>query len=110
METNPKKLSHLLKARFPFIYIATYEEERATKYIKSIVTNKTQIKYTREVFIWTQATGLKIGNDSILNTTNPNRLIEYIEKQYPVSLVPDIENNDLYIAFCSCVPSVPIDP
>lgn len=80
METNPKKLSHLLKARFPFIYIATYEEERATKYIKSIVTNKTQIKYTREVFIWTQATGLKIGNDSILNTTNPNRLIEYIEK------------------------------
>ncbi len=80
METNSKKLSHLLKARFPFIYIATYEEERATKYIKSIVTNKTQIKYTREVFIWTQATGLKIGNDTILNTTNPNKLIEYIEK------------------------------
>ena len=80
METNSKKLSHLLKARFPFIYIATYEEERATKYIKSIVTSKTQIKYTREVFIWTQATGLKIGNDTILNTTNPNKLIEYIEK------------------------------
>ena len=80
MENNSKKLSHLLKARFPFIYIATYEEERATKYIKSIVTNKTQIKYTREVFIWTQATGLKIGNDTILNTTNPNKLIEYIEK------------------------------
>ena len=80
MKTNPKKLSHLLKARFPFIYIATYEEERATKYIKSIVTSKTQIKYTREVFIWTQATGLKIGNDAILNTTNPNKLIEYIEK------------------------------
>ena len=80
MENNSKKLSHLLKARFPFIYIATYEEERATKYIKSIVTSKTQIKYTREVFIWTQATGLKIGNDAILNTTNPNKLIEYIEK------------------------------
>ena len=80
METNPKKLSHLLKARFPFIYIATYEEERATKYIKSIVTNKTQIKYTREVLIWTQATGLKNGNDIILNTENPNKLIEYIEK------------------------------
>lgn len=80
METNSKKLSHLLKARFPFIYIATYEEERATKYIKSIVTSKTQIKYTREVFIWTQATGLKIGNDTLLNTTNPNKLIEYIEK------------------------------
>ncbi len=80
METNPKKLSHLLKARFPFIYIATYEEERATKYIKSIVSNKSQIKYPREILIWTQSTGLKSGNDSILNTTNPIKLIEYIEK------------------------------
>lgn len=80
METNQKKLSHLLKARFPFIYIATYEEDRATKFIKSIVSNQSQIKYPREILIWTQSTGLKSGNSPILNTTNPNKLIEYIEK------------------------------
>ena len=80
METNSKKLSHLLKARFPLIYIATYEEERATKFIKSIVLDKTQVKYTREVFIWTQATGLKNDDNVISNTSNPNKLIEYIEK------------------------------
>lgn len=80
METNSKKLSHLLKARFPLIYIATYEEERATKFIKSIVIDKSQVKYPREVLIWTQATGLKNGESVIANTSNPNKLLEYIEK------------------------------
>ena len=80
METNSKKLSHLLKARFPLIYVATYEEERATKFIKSIVLDKSQVKYPREVLIWTQSTGLKSGDNTISNTTNPNKLIEYIEK------------------------------
>ena len=80
METNSKKLSHLLKARFPLIYIASYEEERATKFIRSIVLDKSQVKYTREVFIWTQATGLKNGESVIANTSNPNKLLEYIEK------------------------------
>ena len=80
METNSKKLSHLLKARFPLVYIATYEEERATKFIKSIVLDKSQVKYPREIFIWTQSTGLKNGDNTIANTSNPNKLIEYIEK------------------------------
>ena len=80
METNSKKLSHLLKARFPLIYIASYEEERATKFIKSIVLDKSQVKYPREVLIWTQSTGLKNGDNVLANTSNPNKLLEYIEK------------------------------
>ena len=80
METNPKKLSHLLKARFPFIYISTYEEDRATKFIKSIVSNQAQIKYPREILVWTQSLGLKNGDNAIANTTTPNKLIEFIEK------------------------------
>ena len=59
MNNTGKNLSDLLRARFPYIYIATYEEERAVKFIKEIVTNKLQIKVPREVFIWTQAAGLK---------------------------------------------------
>ncbi|MBQ8886073.1 MAG: AAA family ATPase [Candidatus Gastranaerophilales bacterium] len=79
METNSKKLSHLLKARFPLIYVATYEEERATKFIKSIVFDKSQVKYQRNVLIWTQSVGLKDGDEVIPNTANPNKLIEYIQ-------------------------------
>ena len=80
MSNNPKKLSHLLRARFPYIYIATYEEDRATKFIKEIVTDEKQIKFPREVLVWTQASGLKNEEKDIPNTTCPNKLIEYIEK------------------------------
>lgn len=80
MESNSKKLSNLLKARFPYIYISTYEEERATKFIKSIVSNQAKVKVQREVLVWTQAIGLKNKDDVISNTSNPARLIEFIEK------------------------------
>ena len=80
MNTSSKKLSHLLRARFPYIYISTYEEDRATKFIKSIATDEAQIKFPREVLIWTQASGLKNEEKEIANTTCPNKLIEFIEK------------------------------
>ena len=75
-----KSLSDLLRARFPYVYISTYEEARVTKYIKEIVTNQNKIKYPREVFVWTQASGLKNGSTSIANTNTPGKLIDYIEK------------------------------
>ncbi len=80
MLTNPKKLSHLLRARFPYIYIETYEEERAVKFIKSIVSDATKIKFPREVFIWTQSFGLKNNEKEIADTTSPAKLIKFIEK------------------------------
>lgn len=80
MNDNTKKLSHLLRARFPYIYISSYEEDRATKFIKTIVTDETQIKFPREVLIWTQASGLKSDIKDFPNTTCPNKLIEFIEK------------------------------
>ena len=86
MNNTGKNLSDLLRARFPYIYIATYEEERAVKFIKEIVTNKLQIKVPREVFIWTQAAGLKTEERNISNISSPLKLIEYIEKYEKDSL------------------------
>ncbi len=81
MQTTPKKLSHLLRARFPYIYISSYEEERATKFIKDIVTDIAQVKYPREVFIWTQANGLKnYENKTMASAQDANSVISYIEK------------------------------
>lgn len=73
-----KKLSQLLRARFPYIYIPTYEEDRVTKFIKSIATSEAAVKYPREVFVWTQAAGLKSADKVISNASSPNKLIEYI--------------------------------
>ncbi len=86
MNNTGKNLSDLLRARFPYIYIATYEEERTVKFIKEIVTNKLQIKVPREVFIWTQAAGLKTEERNISNISSPLKLIEYIEKYEKDSL------------------------
>ena len=51
------KLSELLRARFPMIYITTFVEDRVTKYIKSIANDAKQVKFPREVFTWTQTNG-----------------------------------------------------
>lgn len=76
------KLPNLIRARFPMIYIPTFEEDRVTKYIKSIVTDEKQVKYPREVFTWTQTAGLY--NDTlkkaVSDTTCPCKMLEYVRK------------------------------
>ncbi len=76
------KLSNLIRARFPIIYITTFEEDRVTKYIKSIATSEKQVKYPREVFTWTQTAGLfnDTTNKSVSDTTCPCKMLEYIQK------------------------------
>ena len=76
------KLSNLIRARFPLIYMTTFEEDRATKYIKSIVTDEKQVKVAREVFTWTQTNGLyndSVGK-SVSDTTCPCKMLEYIRR------------------------------
>ena len=77
---NNNKLSHFLRARFPYIYVPTYEEDRVTKYIKSVASDANAVKFPREVYTWTQACGLKIGDKVLPNTTAPGKLLDFIEK------------------------------
>lgn len=84
------KLIQFLKARFPFIYITTYEEDRATKLIKQIASDGEQIKIPREVLVWTQAAGLKNDDKPISNTTSANQLLEFIRKY---------EKNSIFILY-----------
>ncbi len=80
VNSNTKKLSHLLRARFPYIYVPTYEEDRVTKFIKSIATSETAVKYPREVLVWTQSGGLKSDDKVMPNTSCPGKLIDFITK------------------------------
>ena len=76
------KLSNLIRARFPLIYVPTFEEDRITKYIKSVVTDVKQVKFEREVFTWTQTAGLHndTQNKSVADTTCPCKMLEYIRR------------------------------
>ena len=48
------QLSKLFRARFPYIYITTWEEDRAISLIKKMAKSEKLIRIPREVYIWTQ--------------------------------------------------------
>ena len=75
-------LANLIRARFPMIYITTFEEDRVTKFIKSVVTDEKQVKYPREVFTWTQTSGLfnESTKKGVTDTSCPCKALEYIRK------------------------------
>ena len=75
-----KKLSNLIRARFPFIYITTYEEDRITELIKNMVLGS-KSNITREIFTWTQTSGLwnQSTDKNIQGSINPLSTLEFVE-------------------------------
>ena len=78
--TELEKLGGLLKARFPFIYIPTWEEERATQMIRDVAHNPDIIKTVRKVFVWTQTNGwIDESGSQIKSTSDPIAAIGFIQ-------------------------------
>lgn len=74
-------LSNLLKARFPYIYIPTWEEDRVLSKINDIATDEDKIRTKRKVFTWRVTSGLKENSSSAEeNTQAPLKALEFIEK------------------------------
>ena len=55
-----KHLSNLFRARFPVIYIPTWEESRAIKILADVARDTELIKTVRKVYVWTQTKGMGI--------------------------------------------------
>lgn len=74
------QLSHLMRARFPFLYITTWEEERALSFITSAATNESLIKTVRKVFTWSVTKGLaEEGQRGKEDSKAPLKCLEFIE-------------------------------
>jgi len=74
-----QRLATLMRARFPFIYIPTWEEERVTDLISVLAENTALIKSVRKVYIWTVTKGFTLNGRSIgSDTTKPIKAIEFI--------------------------------
>lgn len=75
------QLANFLKARFPFLYISTWEEDRVLSVINAIAKKESLIKTPRAVFNWTLTRGLysdaEQGKDE---TKSPLKALEFIEK------------------------------
>ncbi len=76
-----KILTDFLKARFPYLYISTWEEDRALALIRSVAGDAQQIKTPRMLFTWSITTGMaadgQVGKDE---TKAPLKALEFIEK------------------------------
>ncbi len=73
-------MGNLFRARFPFLYISTWEEDRALEMIRSIATNAEWIKTPREVITWTVTNGLTGEGITKKDTKAPIQALDYIEK------------------------------
>jgi len=72
------QLSRLFRARFPYIYITTWEEDRAISTIKKIAASEKLIRIPREVCIWTQTNGFVVNGQKIDGTNSPDKAIDFI--------------------------------
>ncbi len=74
-------LANLFKARFPYVYICTWEEQRATELIDYIAHNESVIKVKRLLYVWTQTNGF-VCKDNRFNskdTVAPIKALEFVE-------------------------------
>ncbi len=79
-----KTISNLLKARFPCLFIPSWEEDRLLTIINDIAIDSSLIKTKRDIFTWKITTGLvNIKDDTmktLTGTKDPLKALEFIEK------------------------------
>ena len=72
------QLAKLFRARFPYLYLTTWEEERAIALIKSVASSEKLVKMPREVYVWTQTNGFVLDGQKIDGTNSPDKAIDFI--------------------------------
>lgn len=74
-------LANLFRARFPLIYIPTWEENRIIEVLSAISNNEVAIKTLRTLYIWSQTQGMyaHVSGKAIIDSKTPARALEIIE-------------------------------
>ncbi len=84
----------LLRARYPLIYVPTYEEER----VEAVIREEAQCQSNRAVYTWDFVDGYQSNpNDAGFGRRNPLQALELVEK------LPSICTSNLYFAGLSSV-------
>ncbi|MED4163254.1 AAA family ATPase [Halalkalibacterium halodurans] len=82
MDVRQKKqrlMANLFRARFPFLYISTWEEDRARALVESVAANQELIKTPRKVITWKITTGICGDQTSKGDTRSAMKALEHIE-------------------------------
>ncbi len=77
------QVANMLRARFPYIYINTWEEERALSALEQLTEDIMLIKTPRQCIVWSISQGMQCKSEKQdTGIKSPIRALEYIEK-YP---------------------------
>ncbi|WP_323735852.1 AAA family ATPase [Methanosphaera sp. ISO3-F5] len=89
MNKFDKELCDLLRAKFPFIHITTYEEDRLINELERIVTTEELIKTPRKLYVWKQSEGFRNSDGLIEENT--------FEKTSALKFIKDNEDSSLFV-------------
>jgi len=64
-----EELEHMLKARFPLIYVETHEEARVVAAIQALCKDAKRLRTPRVVSIWTSTDGLVNEDGSVVSNS-----------------------------------------
>ena len=81
-----QKLSSLINASFPYIYIPTWEEDRAIEMIIKTVGNQDLVKIPRQIFTWSQAEGFESDEQKKKEITQPVQALDFIRNSKEQSI------------------------
>jgi hypothetical protein len=74
-------IASLFKARFPYLYISTWEEDRALSAMRQVAEDAAYVRTPRKFFTWSLTTGMVgDGQAGKEETKAPLKALEFIEK------------------------------
>ena len=81
-DTAEQYIVDLVKARFPFLYISSWEEARVIDSLNTIISNENLVRTKRKLFVWSQTTGFVAYDNSeyVEDTDQPIKALAFIEK------------------------------
>lgn len=72
-------LAELCRARFPIIYVTTWEEERVTRSISELADDEGRLRKTRQVYFWSSTRGFCDKRQSaVKDTVAPVKALDYV--------------------------------
>lgn len=82
--THPKKafretLALLFRARFPVLYVESFEEQRVLDEVRAVASNHTVMRTVRPVYVWSSVRGLVgPGGSPEAGTSDPKKALDWL--------------------------------
>jgi SpoVK/Ycf46/Vps4 family AAA+-type ATPase len=75
-----RAVADLFKARFPLVYVQTWEEDRLVAEVEAVVSEPALIKTPRRLYVWSATAGLaENGTKAKSGSENPVKALELVE-------------------------------